>query len=276
MIEVGLFNNLKIARFASPGAFLKDEDGNEILLPNKYIPPKAKSGDELAVFVYTDSEDRLIATTLKPNACRDEFACLKVKDANTIGAFLDWGLEKDLLVPHRQQDKKMRAGEWHLVYVYLDKLTDRLVATAKIKPHFERENIQLEVDEEVDLLIAGRVELGVEVVINNQYKGLVFESDIFQDVLPGDRVKGYVKTIRPDKKIDVSLRKKGLENLEKGAQDILQELQANEGFLPLHDKSDPVDIQSMLQMSKKNFKRSVGILYKQKLVKLEKDGLRLN
>jgi len=270
-LEIGKYHQLKIDRITSPGAYLTN--GNEdVLLPTKYIPRKARVGDLLKVFVYKDSEGRKISTTLIPNAEVDQFAFLKVKDVNDVGAFLDWGIEKDLLVPYREQKLKLRKGQWCLIYLFLDEKTERLVATAKVAKIFQSE-IDLEKGDQVDLLITNSTELGVNVVVENKFKGLIYFNDLFHDVLEGDRIKGFVKEIRPDGKLDISLRKEGLENLEEGAQLILKELRQNDGFLPLHDKSDPEEIQSLLQMSKKNFKRSVGILYKQKLIRLEPNGI---
>lgn len=272
-MTIGEYHTLEVDRITSPGAFLTDGE-TDVLLPTKYIPHGTKEGDELKVFVYRDSEDRIICTTQTPYALVNEFAYLKVKDTSNVGAFLDWGIDKDLLVPFREQKNKLQRGHWCLVYLFLDTKTDRLAATAKIAKYFKRE-ISVEEGEEVDLLIVNTTELGVNVVINNSHRGLIYESDLFHDVLEGDRIKGYVKAIREDGKIDVSLRKEGLENLEMGAQQILEELKTSNGFLPLHDKSDPEEIQSLLQMSKKNFKRSVGILYKKKLIALKKDGIKL-
>lgn len=257
----------------SPGAYLTD-GSEDVLLPTKYIPRKAKVGDQIKVFVYKDNEDRKISTTLVPYAEVNQFAFLKVRDVNEVGAFLDWGIEKDLLVPYREQKRKLRQGEWCLVYLFLDEKTNRLVATAKVAKYFSDE-IALERGSEVQLLVTNTTELGINVVVENQYKGLIYHNDLFHDVLEGDRIKGFVKEIRPDGKLDISLRKEGMDNLEQGAQLILDELSKNEGFLPLYDKSDPEEIQSILQMSKKNFKRSVGILYRQKLIRLEAGGIRL-
>ncbi len=273
-MDVGTYHTLEVDRITSPGAFLTNGE-TDVLLPTKYIPNGTREGDELKVFVYRDSEDRIICTTQTPYAQVNEFAYLKVKDASNVGAFLDWGIDKDLLVPFREQNNKLRRGQWCLVYLFLDEKTDRLAATAKVVKYFKRE-ITVTEGEEVDLLIANTTDLGVNVVINNSHRGLIYDSELFHDVLEGDRIKGYVKAIREDGKIDVSLRKEGLENLEIGAQQILDELQKNDGFLPLHDKSDPDDIQSMMQMSKKNFKRSVGILYKKKLITLSNSGIKLN
>ncbi|MEP1033133.1 S1-like domain-containing RNA-binding protein [Ekhidna sp.] len=272
-MNVGTYHTLEVDRLTTPGAFLTDGE-TDVLLPTKYIPRGTKEGDQLKVFVYRDSEDRIICTTQTPYALVNEFAYLKVKDASNVGAFLDWGIDKDLLVPFREQNNKLRKGQWCLVYLFLDEKTDRLAATAKVVKYFKRD-ITVEEGQEVDLLIANTTDLGVNVVINNSHRGLIYESELFHDVLEGDRIKGYIKALREDGKIDVSLRKEGLENLEIGAQQIIDELNKNDGHLPLHDKSDPDDIQSMLQMSKKNFKRSVGILYKKKLIKLVDGGIQL-
>ncbi|WP_420581521.1 S1 RNA-binding domain-containing protein [Reichenbachiella sp.] len=275
MIEIGKYNSLSIARLVPPGAILIDEEENEVLLPNKYVPENAQEEDELNVFVYTDSEDRIVATTLTPKVMRNEFACLEVKDVNNIGAFMDMGLEKDLLIPFSEQQKNMRPGQWHMVYVYLDQITKRLAGSAKIYYYIESENIELENNEEVDLIIGETTPLGTAVIVNNKYQGLIYENEVFQELLKGDKMQGFVKGIREDGKIDVSLRKTGMEQLEDGAAKIIERLKLNNGKLNIHDKSAPEEIQMMLQMSKKNFKRSLGILYKKKLVKLNPDSIEL-
>ncbi|MEO9853256.1 MAG: S1-like domain-containing RNA-binding protein [Reichenbachiella sp.] len=275
MIEIGRYNTLSIARIVPPGAILVDEEDSEVLLPNKYVPENAKDGDELQVFVYTDSEDRPVATTLTPKVMRNEFACLEVKDVNNIGAFMDMGLEKDLLVPFSEQQKNMRPGQWHMVYVYLDQITKRMAASAKIHYYIESENIDLVNDEEVDLIVGETTPLGTAVIVNNKYQGLVYENEVFQELLKGEKMRGFVKEVREDGKVDISLRKIGMDQLEDGAAKIMERLQLNNGKLSIHDKSSPEEIQMMLQMSKKNFKRSLGILYKQKLVLLKDNSIQL-
>ena len=273
-LHLGEFQELPIARITSPGAFLSDGE-MDVLLPTKYIPKDAKVGDLVNVFLYRDSEDRPIFTTLTPNLKVNEFGYLKVKQITPVGAFLDWGIEKDLLVPFREMNGRLEEGEWVLVYLFLDEKSDRLVATSKVSRFYKNQEHDLEEGQEVQLMIANETDLGVNVIINNKYSGLVYRSDIFHDVIEGDRMTGYVKTVRPDHKLDISLRKTGLENLEEGANLILNELKSNGGFLALTDKSSPDEIQVELQMSKKNFKRSVGILYKQKLIIIEDKGIRL-
>lgn len=276
-MEIGQYHTLKILRITPPGAYLSygGEDDIDVLLPTKYIPRDAKIDDHIEVFIYRDSEDRIIATTLTPHATVDQFAFLKVTDVSSVGAFLDWGIEKDILLPFREQKHRLNRGEWCLVFLLLDEKTDRVFATTKLGKYYQTDEVDLEEGEEVDLLIADQTDLGLNVVVNNQYRGLIYENDIFHDVLEGDRAIGYIKAIRPDNKIDVSLRKDGLENLELGARQIMGELRNSEGFLALHDKSSPEEIQSTLQMSKKNFKRSVGILYKKKLITIEENGIRI-
>lgn len=273
-MRVGLYNTLRIDRMTGPGAFLTDGE-EEVLLPTKWIPADAKEGDYIDVFIYRDSEDRLISTTLKPSLIVGEFGYLKVKEISKVGAFLDWGIEKDVLVPFREQNGIIKAGGWLLVYLYVDEKSDRVVASNKVSRFFDKDVSDLSEGEEVDLLITNSTDLGINVVINNRFKGLIFENEVFKDLMEGDRTRGFIKTIREDKKIDVSLQKQGLEQMEDGAKQILDELKNNGGYLSLHDKSDPEDIQLELQMSKKNFKRSVGILYKKKLIVLEKEGIRL-
>ncbi len=274
-MKIGCYNTLEILRDTSVGLYLGDISGEEVLLPNKYVPSKFRKGEKLKVFVYLDSEDRPIATTLKPLVQLGEFACLRVKDVSKMGAFLDWGLEKDLLVPFREQKDKMKVGKSYVVYLRMDEVTQRLVGTAKLHKVFDKDLGTLEAGQEVKLLVGEGTEIGLEVVIDNRYRGMLYRNEVFQDVLFGDRLTGYIKQVREDGKVDVSLRKTGLENLEAGAQKILDELRANEGFLALHDKSSPEDIQFQLEMSKKNFKRSLGTLYRQKLVTLEEHGIRL-
>ncbi|MFY0686045.1 MAG: GntR family transcriptional regulator [Cyclobacteriaceae bacterium] len=274
MISLGIHLDLKVVRLTSPGAFLTDDQGNEVLLPNKFIPADLKVDDLINVFTYTDSEDRPIATTQKPFIELNQFGYLRVRDVAKFGAFMDWGLDKDLLVPLKQQLNRMDIGRYYLVYMYLDELTNRLVASAKVN-NFYKDQIDLEEGQVVDVLIADKHELGLSVVINNAYRGLIYDNDIFHDVISGERRKAFVKHIRSDGKIDVTLRKSGLGGLEEGAVKILSELELCDGFISLNDKSSPDDIQATFQMSKKNFKRACGILYKQRKIKIEEKGIKL-
>ncbi len=274
MIAIGQYNTLSIARETTVGLFLTD--GNtDILLPKKYIPNNYKIGDELTVFVYLDQEERPVATTLKPYAQLNEFAWLRVNFINKFGAFLNIGLEKDLFVPFREQARPMEEGKRYLVYMYLDEKTNRLVGTSKINKFLDNEELTVEDGEEVDLIISHITDMGINVIINERHKGLMYKDEVYQDLRPGDRMKGYIKNIRPDNKIDVTLQKQGYEGIEPNAEKILEELRASRGFLRLNDNSHPEDIKTVLKMSKKTFKKAIGSLYKQKLIEIKEDGIYL-
>ena len=277
-MEVGKYNTLQILRGTSVGMYLGDEEGNDVLLPHKYIPENTQIGESIEVFIYRDSEDRLIATTLKPLILLNQFAILEVVAATPFGAFLDWGLEKDLFVPFKEQNHKLQKGQWVPVYLYLDEQTDRLVASAKINKYFKNlDGVDLDEGQEVDLLVFEKTELGHNVVINNLYKGLVYENETFRRLAWGDTTKGYVKLIREEGKIDISLQPLGfLKTLEPNQKTILEKLEASGGVLNLSDSSDPIEIQEVLEMSKKSFKKAIGVLYKDKKILINKDSIVLN
>lgn len=275
MIHPGIYNTLKVLRQTSVGYFLGDNEDNDVLLPNKYVPKDLKVDDEIEVFIYHDSEDRLIATTLKPKVTKNHFASLQVKEVNRVGAFLDWGLEKDLLVPYKEQNSEMIEGHWYVVYMYLDLESGRLAASSKLNQFFENDDIELEEGEGVDLLVSQKTELGHKVIINDTYSGMVYSNEVFQELKQGFKLKGYIKKIREDQKIDVALQKQGYAQIDDTAKMLLEKLEENEGFLALHDKSSPDDIKAELQMSKKVFKKAVGQLYKAKKIVIEDNGIRL-
>lgn len=275
MLYLGIKNTLRILRGTGVGMFLGDEEGNDVLLPKKYVPENAIVGENIEVFIYRDSEDRIIATNLEPKIQLNQFACLQVKSVTAIGAFLDWGLEKDLFVPFREQNKKMEEGRWYAVYLDLDEETDRLVASCKVNRYFEKENIDLQIGQEVDLLIFEETDLGLNAVINNKYKGLIYENEIFQRIKIGTRTKGFIKNLRDDNRVDLSLQKQGYANVEPNAERILEKLKANNGFLDVTDKSDSNYVMYQLEMSKKTFKKAVGALYRQKIIRIEEDGIYL-
>jgi len=271
----GEFNLLTAKRRTLNGYYLIDDENLEVLLPNKYVPSGMKPGDEISVFIFKDSEDRLTATTIKPYIMLNEFAVLEVVDINPVGAFLDWGLEKDLLVPYSEQTSKMKVGGSYPVYLYLDEKTQRLVASGRINKFLELEDITVNNGDEVELLICNSTDLGIVVIINDMHSGLLYDNELFQAVTPGERIKGWIKNVRPDNKIDVSLQRQGYINVEPNANKILQKLKDNDGFLNITDKSDPIIILAKLEMSKKTFKKAVGSLYKQKIIRIEKDGIYL-
>ncbi len=275
MIALGEYNLLKIDRILDQGAYLVDEEGADVLLPNKYMNENAQIDDEVEVFIYNDSEDRLIATNLTPKITLNEFAFLQVKDVNRFGAFLDWGLEKDLLVPFSEQNQRMEINRWYVVRLLLDEKTNRLVASNKLNKFIETDYISVEVDEEVDILVIERTDLGYTVIINNVHRGLAFANETFKDLNVGDSLKAYVKNIREDGKIDISLQKQGYVNVEPSALLILEKMKKNDGFLALTDKSRPEEIYSQLEMSKKTFKKAIGGLYKRKIIQISKEGLHL-
>ena len=274
-LEIGVHHNLTILRETHVGLFLGDDDGNEILLPNKYVPEDFEIGDKLEVFVYLDSGERRIATTLKPKLTKGKFGCLKCSATNKSGAFLSLGLEKDLFVPFKEQSKKMEEDRYYNVFMYVDEDTDRLLGSNKLNKFLELENIDLDVNQEVDLLIDKRSDLGVNVIVNNKYKGFIFENQLFQEVKYGQRLKGFVKEVRDDNKIDITLQKQGFASVEPNAELIIDKLEANKGFLKLNDKSNPEDIRATLGMSKKLFKKAIGTLYKQRVIEIKDDGIYL-
>jgi predicted RNA-binding protein (virulence factor B family) len=273
-MEIGHYNTLKIARETKVGLFLTDGK-EDVLLPIKYTPKEYKIDDEIIVFVYLDHEERPVATTLEPYILLDEFGLLRVNYVNKFGAFLDWGLEKDIFVPFKEQARPMEKGKRYLVFAYMDEKTNRIVASSKTNQFLNNENITVQIGEEVDLIISHITDLGINVIINDIHKGLLYKDQVYDDIRTGDRMKGFIKTIRPDNKIDVSLQKLGYENIEPNAEKILDELRASKGFLKLNDTSNPDDIKTVLKMSKKTFKKAIGALYKEKRIEIKDDGIYL-
>lgn len=274
MIKVGQFNKLKVIKEVPFGIYLDGDECGEILLPKKYVPQDCMLNDILDVFIYFDSKDKIIATTLRPRATLNSCAFLKVIDVNPVGAFLDWGLDKDLLVPKPEQSRPMEKGKSYLVYVKQDN-QGRIIASSKLDYCLDKFPSHFTKGDEVSLLIAEATELGNKVIINNSYWGLIHSGDIFQTMTYGKRTKGYIKTVREDGKIDVVLRKIGQDSISDLAELIRLELHKRDGFLPLHDKSDALDIQRVFNESKKSFKNAIGKLYKQGEITIESNGIRL-
>lgn len=275
MLNIGENHTLNIVRETEPGLFLTDTEGNEILLPNKYVPEEFEIGEEINVFVYLDHEERLIATTLDPLVKLDEFAFLKCVEVTEFGAFLDWGLEKHLFVPFKEQAYPMKKGGWYLIFCNLDLETNRLVASSKVHAFLDNSEITVEPFEEVDLIISNKSDLGYNVIINQIHLGLIYHDDIFQEINVGDEMRGFITKTRPDGKIDVSLQRPGYRSIEPNADLILDHLKKNDGYLQLTDKSSPEAIKSQLGISKKSFKRAAGNLYKQRKIEIKNDGLYL-
>jgi predicted RNA-binding protein (virulence factor B family) len=274
MIQVGQYNTLRVIRKANPGVYLED-GGEGILLPNRFVPPGAKTGDDLTVFIYHDSDNRLIATTLEPKAVVGDIALMKVVAVSDHGAFLDWGLMKDLLVPKSQQLTYMRMGGEYLVKLYIDKQTGRVAATERIEGFLSNEVLTVKEMDEVSLMVYRNSDLGYVVIINGQHIGLLYNNEVFQDLKPGDRLTGFIRKIRPDNKVDVVAGKRGYERVEDEATKILRLLRENGGYLPLHDKSGPEEIYNALGMSKKTFKMTTGALYKQRKIVFTQTGIQL-
>ncbi|MBD3862137.1 CvfB family protein [Olleya marilimosa] len=275
MIQIGQFNTLEILRDTEPGLFLGDADNNEVLLPNRYVPEHFEIGDKIEVFVYLDNEERIIATTTEPYILDGEFAMLRCNEVTKFGAFLDFGLVKELFCPFKEQAFPMKKGGWYLVRCYLDEVTERLVASSKTNRFLDNKELTVSQFDQVDIIVSHPSDLGMNVIVNNKHTGLIYKDNIFQDISVGDKLKGIVKKIRPGNKLDISLGEIGYRNIEPNAEKIMQELTDNNGFLALTDKSSPENIKDALQMSKKTFKKALGTLYKQKLVDLKDDGIYL-
>lgn len=273
-IKVGDYNILKVIRKVAFGFYL--DDGEEgILLPIRFANPALQIDDEIKVFIYHDSDNRLIATTQTPYAIVGEIAKLKVVDVTKQGAFLDWGLMKDLFVPVTKQLGGMRLGAEYLVKLYLDEQTGRVAATEKIDFLLSNEELTVKEKEIVSLIVYRKTELGYAMIINNRHLGLLHNNEIYRDMVIGDKLEGFIKTIRPDHKIDVVLGKPGFQKVEDESAKILRLLAENDGYLPYHDKSDPEDIYSFFGMSKKLFKMTTGILYKQQKIVFTQTGIQL-
>ena len=277
MIDIGVYNELTILRSTSVGLYLGDEQGEDVLLPNKYCPEEYEVGDKIDVFVYLDYAERKVATNIDPKIKLHEFALLKTTSVENVGAFMDWGLEKELMVPFKEQRQNMEQGRWYVVYLDIDEKTDRLYASNKIEKRLQNENLTVEQGDEVDLLVYTKSDLGYSLIINNKHKGLVFDNEVFKELNIGDKLKGYVKEIREDNKIDISLAPVGYSNYNDiNANRILDKLNQNDGFIGINDKSSPHEIYDEFGISKKAFKKAAGALYKNRDISIEAKGIRLN
>lgn len=275
MAEIGKINHLYVVKEVDFGIYLDGGDLGEILMPKRYVPEGTQPEDSIDAFIYLDSEDRLVATTEKPLAMVEEFALLQVVSVTSVGAFLNWGLPKDLFVPFREQRHPMEEGKKYLVYVYLDANSKRIAASSKIEQFLDNIPVDYDEDEEVDLIIVNETDLGYNAIIDNCHLGVIYKNEVFQPLAPGDRTSGFIKKIRTDGKIDLCLQKAGYEKISSFADKIIYELRKNNGFLSLTDKSSPEEIYKKFKISKKNFKASIGALYKKRLILLEENGIRL-
>lgn len=275
MIRLGDYNIMTVARRVDFGLYLDGGDMGDILLPKRYAPEDAEPGDTMEVFVYLDNEERLVATTEIPKAKVGDFAYLKVAWVNRYGAFLDWGLMKDLFCPFREQKKSMEVGESYIVHVHIDEDSYRIMASAKIEHFLDSGRPQYSHGEEVDLLVWQKTELGFKVIIDNRHAGLVYDDQVFRELRMGDRIKGYISAVRADGKIDVTLQPTGRRQTTEFAKTLMNYLKDNGGTCPIGDKSDAEDIRQLFQVSKKVFKRAVGDLYKKHLINIGDNGIRL-
>lgn len=277
MAVIGRMNSLQVVKHTDFGLYLDGGADGEILLPKRYIPKDTPSEveDWLNVFIYLDSEDKLIATTQKPKIQLGEFASLKVVDINRIGLFLDWGLAKDLLLPHSEEKRPLQVGDYCVVYLYLDKRTRRLTATARLDRHLDKVPADYQVGQEVDLLVVERTDLGFKAIIDGKHWGLIHKNEVFKFVRSGMREKGYIKEIRADGKVSLSLQPVGTEAVSSLGEQIIAALRAEGGMLKLSDKSPPELISQRFGVSKGNFKKAIGGLYKQGLIRIEEDRIEL-
>lgn len=275
MINLGEYNTLEILRDTEPGLFLGDGADGDILLPNRYVPEVFEIGDKIEVFAYLDNLERPVATTDQPYIKKGDFALLRCNQVTDFGAFLDWGLVKELFCPFREQAFKMKPGGWYLVHCYLDDESQRLVASSKTNRFLDNKELTVAQFDEIDLIVSHPSELGMNVIVNKMHLGLIFRDNIYKDLSVGDRLKGAVKKVRNDNKLDIILNQIGYRNIEPNAEHILNELHDNSGFLPLNDKSDPQKIKEMMQMSKKSFKKAIGSLYKERQIEMKADGIYL-
>ncbi len=275
MIHIGQQNTLTVARQTDVGLFLIDAEKNEVLLPNSFMKEVPKLKEELEVFVYVDDNAQLIASLNKPYAALNTFTYLRITSVTPIGAFVDWGLEKDLFLPLNEQKIEVEVDEFCVMYVYIDEVSKRLVASTKLDKFINTNSSELTTGQEVDVLVYEESFLGYSAIINNAYKGLIYHNDIHKEVYIGDTLKGYVKTIREDQLIDLSFQKSGFKNVLDSTEVILDYIKTHNGFLDLHDKSTPEEISIRLSMSKATFKKSIGILYRHRKVLIKPDGVYL-
>ncbi|MCB8999022.1 MAG: GntR family transcriptional regulator [Bacteroidales bacterium] len=276
MVELGRFNKLRIVKEVPFGLYLDGFEAGEILLPSRYVPAVFSIDEIIGVFIYKDSEDRIIATTETPFAQAGEFALLRTVAVDRIGAFVQWGLMKDLLVPFSEQQVRMETGKSYIIRVFIDEKTQRIVGSGRIEKFLDKTDAVYEEGQEVDILLANQTDLGYKVIINNLHTGMLYENEIFQTVERGQKYKAFISKIRPDLKIDVCLQKPGYEKIDQLSERILQVLQQNNGFLPLNDKSDSNEIYALFHQSKKTFKKAIGALYKKKRILIEEKGIRIS
>lgn len=273
-VQLGKYNQLPVVKEVDFGVYLDGDDDGEILLPARYVPDGCKPGDLLNVFIYLDNEERLVATTQTPYAQVGDFACLEVAWTNEYGAFLNWGLMKDLFVPFREQKMKMQKGRRYVVHVHIDEDSFRIMASAKVERYLSKDKPPYKAGDPVDLLIWQRTELGYKAIVDNRFSGLLYANEVFRTLEPGMKLEAYVKQVRPDGKIDLELQRGGARKVDDFADTLLAYIDRNGGFIPFNDKSPAEEIYATFGVSKKTFKKAVGELYRKRLILIEEDGLR--
>tara|TARA_B100001964_G_scaffold171986_1_gene189287 strand:- start:3817 stop:4653 length:837 start_codon:yes stop_codon:yes gene_type:complete len=275
MADIGVFNNLRVIKEVDFGVYLDGGEHEEILLPRKYVPENCKVDDNIKVFIYLDSEDRFIATTETPYAMVGDFALLKVVAIESVGAFLDWGLLKDLLVPFGEQSSTMEISKSYIVRIYVDKQSNRIAATTRLDRYLGNAPGNFHSGQEVELLICNQTDIGYKAIINGTHWGVLYFNEVFQPLKSGQRTKGYIKKVREDNKIDLSLHKPGYERIDDITETILNVLKKQGGFISVTDKSSPETINKLFGVSKKTYKKAIGAIYRKRLITIENDGIRL-
>ena len=276
MAQIGRINRLTVTRIRDYGAHLDGGESGDVLLLKKYVPAKCAPGDQVEVFVYADGPNRLRATTRKPHATVGQFAKLRVKSNTSSGAFLDWGLQKDLLVPKKEQHAPMEEGRSYVVFVFLDEKTDRITASAKLDKFLSLQPPVYAEGQEVDLIIYDRTDMGYKAVVNNSHGGMIYKNEVFQKLHTGQQLKGYIKKIRQDGKIDLSLQQPGYQKIDAVARSILKTIKEHGGRIAVTDKTPPEEIYSLFGVSKKTFKKAIGALYKKRLISFDTNGIKLS
>ena len=275
MAKIGVLNNLRVVKEVDFGVYLDGGEHEEILLPRRYVPENCKVDDNIEVFIYLDSEDRFIATTERPYAMVGDFALLKVVSVDSVGVFLDWGLLKDLMVPFREQSPNMEKGKSYIVRVYVDKKSNRIAATTRLDRYLDNEPGNFHIGQEVELLICNQTDIGYKAIINGTHWGVLYSNEVFQPLRRGQKTEGFIKKVRDDNKIDLSLHKTGYEKVDDVTETILTVLKKKGGFLSVTDKSSPETIYKLFGVSKKTYKKAIGAVYKKKLITIENDGIKL-
>ncbi len=275
MPDIGKICALTVVKSLDFGVYLDAGDLGELLLPRRQVPDNCQIGDVLEVFIYHDTESRLITTIQKPHATVDQVGYMQVKSANDVGAFLDWGIPKDLFVPFREQSQPMRVGQSYLVYVYLDQISNRITGSSKLRKFLSKSEHTFTTGQEVDLIIAEQTDAGYKAIVDHGAWGLIFNSDVFQPLRIGQQIRGFIKTVRDDGKVDLVLQKPGYEKVSGIADQILDALSQAGGFLPFNDSTPPAEIQQRFGISKKTFKKAIGALFRERRIIIEEQGIRL-